>query len=276
MSLEVSCVTHCSLVKSFLYGSRLGSSLGCLAATGGVQSTLLSPAAVAEQCRERGELGRYPAETRTCHQQYGTWLAASAVSVAHPGNSDHWPLRLAQRKREENTQALTRPLRLAERRVTTQQSLSDNAALPCVMGCVEMVVLPTIRWSDREHLFIHKEDKVSDRLRELLKQKLSALQASSAVRVCQLLCTAPLETFQTQILTNNPGHRRPMNTRLSWYLRTVLWICGLSSWLRTKSLTVSTFSSVRALRGLPLPVNCACVPQLFQHQYRFWEKLDKA
>jgi len=28
--------------------------------------------------------------------------------------------------------------------------------------------------------------------------------------------------------------------------RTVLWVCGLSSWLRTKSLTVSTFSSVRA------------------------------
>jgi len=28
--------------------------------------------------------------------------------------------------------------------------------------------------------------------------------------------------------------------------RTVLWVCGLSSWLRTKSLTVSTFSLVRA------------------------------
>jgi len=28
--------------------------------------------------------------------------------------------------------------------------------------------------------------------------------------------------------------------------RTVLWVCGLSSWLRTKSLTVSTFSSVPA------------------------------
>jgi len=28
--------------------------------------------------------------------------------------------------------------------------------------------------------------------------------------------------------------------------RTLLWVCGLSSWLSTKSLTVSTFSSVRA------------------------------
>ena len=42
------------------------------------------------------------------------------------------------------------------------------------------------------------------------------------------------------------------------------WVCGLSSRLKTKSLTVSTFSSVRELRSVPLPVNCACVPQLFQ------------
>jgi len=29
-------------------------------------------------------------------------------------------------------------------------------------------------------------------------------------------------------------------------LQTILWVCGLSSRLRTKSLTVFTFSSVRA------------------------------
>ena len=80
------------------------------------------------------------------------------------------------------------------------------------------VVLPIVRWSDREHLFVRKEDEVSGRLREFLKQNLSALHASSAVRVCQLLCTAPLETFQTQFLTHNLGHRRPMNTCLPWYL----------------------------------------------------------
>jgi len=68
-------------------------------------------------------------------------------------------------------------------------------------------------WSDQEHLF---ENKVSGILRELLKQKLSALHVSSAVRVCQLLCTAPLETFQMQVLTNNLGCGRPMNTRLPW------------------------------------------------------------
>ena len=76
-------------------------------------------------------------------------------------------------------------------------------------------VLPTGRWSDQEHLF---ENKVSGILRELLKQKLSALHASSTVGLCQLLCTAPLKTFQMQVLKNNLGYRRPMNIRLPWYL----------------------------------------------------------
>ena len=63
-----------------------------------------------------------------------------------------------------------------------------------------------------------KEYKVSGRLREVLKQKLSVLRASSTVRVGQLLCMAPLETFQTQVLTNNPGQKRPINTCLPWYV----------------------------------------------------------
>ena len=50
-----------------------------------------------------------------------------------------------------------------------------------------------------------KKTIVSGILRELLNQKLSVLHASSAVRVCQLLCTAPLETFQMQVFTNNLG-----------------------------------------------------------------------
>jgi len=108
----------------------------------------------------------------------------------------------------------------------------------------EPVILPIVGWGDQEHLFVHIEDKVRVRLRELQKQKLSALRASSTVRICQLLCTAPLETFQMQVLTNNPGHRRPMNTHLRHISRTVLWVCSLSSWLETKWLTVSTFSSV--------------------------------
>ena len=53
----------------------------------------------------------------------------------------------------------------------------------------------------------------------------------------------------------------------TWYsamgTRFVLEVCfwrGLSSWLETKSLTVSIFSSVRALRGLPLPGRLLTVP----------------
>ena len=71
---------------------------------------------------------------------------------------------------------------------------------------VLLIVRRSDRKSDREHLFVHKANKVSGRLRLLLKQKLSALQASSAAHVCQLLCMAPLETFQMQVLTNNLGH----------------------------------------------------------------------
>jgi len=44
-------------------------------------------------------------------------------------------------------------------------------------------------------------------------------------------------------------HRRiPVSRDIS---RSVLWIWGLSSWLNTKSLIVSAFSSVRILRSLP-------------------------
>ena len=57
-------------------------------------------------------------------------------------------------------------------------------------------------------MFSSVKKTVSGRLRELVKQKLSALHESSEVRVCQLLCTVPLKTFQAQVLTNNPGTDR--------------------------------------------------------------------
>ena len=44
------------------------------------------------------------------------------------------------------------------------------------------------------------------------------MRAAQFASVCQLLCTAPLERFQMQVLTNNLGYRRPMNIRLPWYL----------------------------------------------------------
>jgi len=88
----------------------------------------------------------------------------------------------------------------------------SSRSLPLTLFCP----MPIVRRKDREHLFVRKENEVSGILKELLKQKHSALHASSAVRVCQLLCTAHLETFKVQVLTNNLGYRRPMNTRLPW------------------------------------------------------------
>jgi len=49
----------------------------------------------------------------------------------------------------------------------------------------------------------------------------------------------------------------PVSRDISW---TVLWVCGLSSWLRTKSLIVSTFSSALALHSLRLPGRLSTVP----------------
>jgi len=107
-------------------------------------------------------------------------------------------------------------------------------------------VLSIVRWSDQEHLFVRKEDKVSGRLQELLKQKLGALHASSAVRVCQLLCTAHLETFRCkslQIIWDTDGRWIPSPV-ISHGQSCGSAACPLET--GTKSLTVSTFSSVRA------------------------------
>jgi len=46
-----------------------------------------------------------------------------------------------------------------------------------------------------------------------------------------------------QIIWDRDDRWIPVSRDIS---RTVLWVCSLSSWLRTKSLTVSMFSSVRA------------------------------
>jgi len=60
----------------------------------------------------------------------------------------------------------------------------------------------------------------------------------------------------------------PTNTLLQWYLtdsNVGLWVCGLSSWLKTKSLIVSIFCSVRALRGLPLSGRLSTAPVSRNH-----------
>jgi len=60
-----------------------------------------------------------------------------------------------------------------------------------------------------------------------------------------------------QIIRNTDDWWIPVSRDIS---RTVLWVCSLSSRLMTKSLTVSVFSSVRAMRGLPLPGRLSTVP----------------
>jgi len=116
----------------------------------------------------------------------------------------HRPLRLAQRKRVENSQALTQPLRPSATSRTSGDSTVSGQRQCCASLCHG--VRRRGRSADCQAKrprtpFCRKEDKVSGRLRELLKQNLSAFHASSTVRVCQLLCTAPFETFQTQVLT---------------------------------------------------------------------------
>jgi len=73
----------------------------------------------------------------------------------------------------------------------------SSRSLPLTLFCRSAIV----GRSNREHPFARKENEVPDTLRELLKQKLSMLHASNTVRVCQLLCTTPLETFQMQAFT---------------------------------------------------------------------------
>ena len=96
-------------------------------------------------------------------------------------------------------------------------------------------VLPIVRWSDREHLFVHKENKVSGILRELLKQKLSALHAHFAsVSSCARRLLKHFRYKSLQVIWDTDDRWMSVSRDIS---RTVLWACGLSSWLRTKSLS---------------------------------------
>jgi len=81
--------------------------------------------------------------------------------------------------------------------------------------------------------------------------------------------TSPLEAFQLQMLfamqtTDDLGMPVPRDIS-----QTVLWVQGWSSWLRTISSTRSMFSSMRALRGLPLSWRVSTVPV----SLNFWSNL---
>jgi len=81
----------------------------------------------------------------------------------------------------------------------------------------------------------------------------------------QIFCiySADMEENATHRILSAPMNSLPVSRDI---LRTVLWVCGLSSWLKTSIINSLNVFSLRALRGLllPGPVHCACVPQLFQ------------
>ena len=107
-------------------------------------------------------------------------------------------------------------------------------------------VLPIVRWSDREHLFTCKENKVSGILRNFWSRSLARFMRAAqfaSVSSCPWHLLKHFRCKSLQIIWDTDDRWIPVSRDISW---TVLRVCGLSSWLRTKSLTVSTFSSVRA------------------------------
>jgi len=72
---------------------------------------------------------------------------------------------------------------------------------------------------------------------------------------CILSCVPIKASYQTHggnFITTSPI------IKISW---TILWVCSASSWFGNRSLSRSTFSSVRALHGLPLPVYLLAVTE---------------
>jgi len=104
-------------------------------------------------------------------------------------------------------------------------------------------VLPTVRWSDREHLFVRKENKVSGNFWSRSLARFMRAAQFASVRSCARHLLKQFRCKSLQIIWDTDDRWISVSRDIS---QTVLRVCGLSSWLRTKSLTVSTFSSVRA------------------------------
>ena len=87
-----------------------------------------------------------------------------------------------------------------------------------------------------------------------------ALFSACSLRFSHLLSAPFLVALETQIFMNNPRNWWSMDPSSSCEISlTVRWLWDLSSWLSNSDSTVSTFSSVRALR-LPLPERLSAVP----------------
>jgi len=107
-------------------------------------------------------------------------------------------------------------------------------------------VLLTVEWSDRDHLFVPKENKSVAYCCNFSSRSLACfMQAAqfASVSSCARHLLKHLRCKSLQIIWNRDDRWIPVSNDIS---RTGLWVCGLCSWLKTKSLTVSTFSSLRA------------------------------
>ena len=116
--------------------------------------------------------------------------------------------------------------------------------------------LPIVRWSDREHLFLSLKNTKS-------VADCGKFWSRSLARIMRAAQFASVSCYARRLLKH--FRRKSLhiirNTDVSSNISlTVLWVCSLSSGLETKSLTVSTFSSVRALRGLLLTGRLSTVP----------------
>jgi len=108
-------------------------------------------------------------------------------------------------------------------------------------------VLPIVRWSDQEHLFVSKENKASGiYCGKFWSRSLACFMRAAqfaSVSSCARCLLKHFRCKSLQIIWDTDDRWIPVYRDIS---QTVLWVCGLSCWLRTKSLTVSTFSSVLA------------------------------
>jgi len=120
--------------------------------------------------------------------------------------------------------------------------------------------LPIVRWSNREHLFELKNTKsVADCGKFWSRNLACFVRAAQFVSVssCAWRLLKHFRRKSLQIIRNTGDWWIPVSRDIS---RTVLWVCSFSSWHKTKSLTVSTVSSMRALHGLMLTGCLSTVP----------------
>jgi len=110
------------------------------------------------------------------------------------------------------------------------------------------VVLPIVRWSDREHLSSVKKTKSVADCGNFWSRSLARFMRAAqfaSVSSCAWRFLKHFSRESSQIIRNRDDQWILVSRDISW---TVLWVCGLFlfSWLRAKSWTVSMFSSVPA------------------------------